>query len=361
MNTVPRDLNVALIGHGYVGRTFHAPLIRSVPGLKLALIASSDAAAVQAAWPGVPVETDYLAAAQAPGIDLVVIATPNHSHHPLARSALLAGRAVVIDKPFTVTLDEAQDLVDLAHERGQLLSVFHNRRWDGDFLTLAQHIRSGALGEVREFVSRFDRFDPTPRDRWRERPGPGSGLWYDLGPHLVDQALCLFGAPDRVSADLACLRDGSDTVDYAQVTLLYEQPRRRITLHCTRLAALTGARFEAHSQLGSLSCHGLDTQEDQLKAGMTPGGAGWGEDTRPITWMDWRDAAQGANTRVERAATALPRLAGDYRHYYAGIRDALHGVGPNPVPAEQALLTMRVMALAMRSAELGQTLVLGAG
>ena len=359
-------LQVALIGHGYVGRTFHAPLIDATPGLRLALIATSgDAAALQARWPGVRVEPDYRAAATADGIDLVVIATPNDSHHPLARAALLAGKAVVVDKPFTVTLEEAEDLVALARTRGQLLSVFHNRRWDGDFLTLQAHLAAGLLGEVRELVSRFDRYDPIPRDRWRERAGPGAGLWFDLGPHLVDQALCLFGAPDRVHGDLAILREGSEAVDYAQVTLLYERPQRRVVLHCTRLAALPAPRFEVHGALGSLVCEGLDVQEDQLKQGLHPGAPGWGEDPRTMRWMDWRDAAphlpQPANTRQPRDACALPRLPGHYPAYYAGIRDALTQGAPNPVSAESALLTMRVMDVAMRSAEQGRTLRCTAG
>lgn len=358
MNT---PLQVALIGHGYVGRTFHAPLIAATPGLRLALIASSgEAAALQTRWPGVRVEPDYLAAATADGIDLVVIATPNDSHHPLARAALLAGKAVVIDKPFTVTLDEARDLVSLAREGNRLLSVFHNRRWDGDFLTVQAHVAAGLLGEVREFTSRFDRYDPIPRDRWRERPGPGSGLWYDLGPHLVDQALCLFGAPATVTGDLAIVREGSEAVDLAQVTLGYEQPRRRVVLHCTRLAALPAARFEAHGQLGSLVSEGLDVQEDQLKLDLRPGAPGWGVDPRALRWMDWRDAAPGlsapANTREPRQPRLLPRLDGRYTAYYAGIRDALTEGAPNPVSAESALLTMQVMDLAMRSAEAGRTL-----
>ncbi len=357
-------LQVALIGHGYVGRTFHAPLIAATPGLQLAVIASTgDPAELRSRWPGVRVEPDYRAAVTADGIDLVVIATPNDSHHPLARAALLAGKAVVIDKPFTVTLDEAEDLVTLARERGQLLSVFHNRRWDGDFLTVQAQIAAGTLGEVRELVSRFDRYDPIPRDRWRERPGPGSGLWYDLGPHLVDQAMCLFGAPDSVTGDMAHLRDGSEAVDYAQVTLGYHAPQRRVVLHCTRLAALPAPRFEVHGQLGSLVSDGLDVQEDQLKLDLPPGAPGWGDDPRALRWMDWRDAApdlpRPANTRAPREAVALPRLNGRYPAYYAGIRDALTRGAPNPVSAESALLTMRVMDTALRSAALGRTLTFG--
>ncbi len=333
-----RPLRVALLGYGYAGCTFHAPLILATPGLQLAAVASSRPAAVAAALPGVAVVADYAALAADPGTDLVVVASPNGSHYRLARAALDAGRHVVVDKPFTVTLAEADDLLERAAGRGLLLSVFHNRRWDGDFLTLRDVIAAGTLGEVREFVSRFDRYEPLPRDRWRERPDDGGGLWYDLGPHLIDQALCLFGPPQAVEADLAILRDGALAVDHAQVVLSYA--RRRVTLHCTRLAAAPGPRFEAHGTLGSLHSHGLDVQEDQLKAGLRPGQPGWGEDPRPLEWTD------GAS----RTARPLPRRAGDYARYYAGIRDALVAQAPNPVPAVDARRVMAVLELALRSA-----------
>lgn len=340
-------IRVGLIGFGYVGRTFHAPLIEAVDGLSLTAIASSDAARVQTFRPGLRVVADYAALATDPAIDLVVIATPNDSHHALARAALLAGKHVVIDKPFTVTLDQADELVALAARQGTLLSVFHNRRWDGDFLTLRRHIEGGVLGDVREFISRFDRYDPQPRDRWRERAGLGAGLWFDLGPHLIDQALCLFGAPQTVSAEMARLRDGSQSVDQAQVVLGY--PQRRVTLHCTRLAAHNAARFEAHGTRASFHCEGLDIQEDQLRAGQQPGAADWGQDPRPVFITD------GAQT--PRVALPVPRLRGDYRAYYAGVRDAIRGVAPNPVPASEARRVMAVLELAQRSSDEGRRLV----
>jgi len=347
-------LRVGLIGYGYVGRTMHAPLIASVAGLSLAAVGSARRDEVRAAWPRVRVTDDYLALARDSECDLIVIATPNDSHHALARAALEAGRHVVVDKPFTVTLAEADDLIALAQRRERLVSVFHNRRWDGDFLSLRECINSGVLGDVRELISRFDRFDPVPRDRWRERPGPGAGLWFDLGPHLIDQALCLFGAPETVSADIAALRDavdggdqlGSFADDYAQVILGY--PKRRVNLHCTRLAAAPGPRFEAHGTHGSFQCHGLDIQEEQLKAGRVPGSAGWGEDPEPVYVTDCR--------QTPRHASAQPREWGDYRRYYEGIRDAVFGRGENPVPPAQARRVMAVLECAIRSAKQGQVL-----
>jgi len=336
-------LRVGLVGYGFAGRTFHAPLIASVDGLALAAIASSDPQRVLAQWPGVRVVPDYAALAVDPAIDLVVIATPNDSHHALARTALTAGKHVVVDKPFTVTLAEADELCALAEHVGRVLSVFHNRRWDGDFLSLRQQIESGVLGEVREFISRFDRFEPQPRDRWRERAGPGAGLWFDLGPHLIDQAVCLFGPPLTVSADIAALRDGAEADDFAQVVLGYAQ--RRVTLHCTRLAAHAAARFEAHGTRGSFHCVGLDTQEDQLRAGSMPGCKSWGQDPRPAYVTD------GLGT--PRRTHELARLPGDYRRYYAAVRDAVLGVGPNPVPPAEARRVMAILACARDSADRG--------
>ena len=343
MSTV---LRVGLIGFGYAGRTIHAPLIASVPGFELVAVASSRCDQVAEAWPGVRVTDDYQALAADPACDLVVIATPNDSHYALARAALEAGRHVVVDKPFTVTLAEADDLVALAERQRRLLSVFHNRRWDSDFVTLKRCLDSGELGEVRELNSRFDRFDPVPRDRWRERPERGGGLWFDLGPHLIDQALCLFGSPQAVSADLAVLRDGASAIDYAQVNLAY--PGRRVTLHCTRLAAAPGPRFEAHGTLGSFHCHGLDVQEEQLKAGRIPGSAGWGDDPQPVFITDGH--------RLPRRAEARPRARGDYRGYYIRIRDALLGRGANPVSPAEARHVMAVLECAIRSAEQGRTI-----
>lgn len=345
---MPTSIRTGLIGHGYAGRTFHAPLLAATPGIDLVAVASTQAGALPAARGAAPPRqmASYDALAQDPQVDLVVIATPNDSHHRLARAALLAGKHVVIDKPFTVTLAEADDLVALAQQQGRLLSVFHNRRWDGDFLSLRAAIGSGALGEVRELVSRFDRYDPVPRDRWRENAGPGSGLWLDLGPHLVDQALQLFGAPASVTARIECLRDGAQADDFAQVVLGY--PQRIVTLHCTRLAAQPGPRFEAHGTLGSFHCHGLDIQEDQLKAGLVPGEPPWGRDERPVVLTDGT-----------REARTVPRLAGDYRCYYAAVRDAIAGAAANPVPPSQARSVMALVLLAVRSAQERRTLDAG--
>lgn len=181
-------LNVALVGFGYAGKTIHAPLIASIPELRLHTIVSTQPDTVRAAWPAVRVVATLADALEDPDVDLVVVATPNDLHAPMTRQALKAGRHVVVDKPFTVVADEARQLRELALRTGRLLSVFQNRRWDSDFLAVRQVIESGRLGTIGHFESRFNRFRPVVRDRWRERHGPGAGIWYDLGAHLIDQA-----------------------------------------------------------------------------------------------------------------------------------------------------------------------------
>ncbi|MQS00002.1 oxidoreductase [Gluconobacter aidae] len=233
--TITSPIRVALIGYGFVGKTFHAPLLAAEPRLELTTVASSNAQKVHADFPDVTVINDPLEAISYPDIDLVVIATPNESHAPLARAALQAGKHVVIDKPFTIDTAEARDLIALAKTHDRLLSVFHNRRWDSDFLSVRDLIESDEIGSVAHFESHIDRYRPEVRDRWRERSSIGSGIWFDLGPHLIDQALQLFGLPQQVQASLACLRTGAMTDDWAHALLHYENCQ--IILHASMLVA----------------------------------------------------------------------------------------------------------------------------
>ncbi|HEX4932974.1 MAG TPA: oxidoreductase, partial [Gemmatimonadaceae bacterium] len=269
-------LNVALVGFGFAGRMFHAPLIAAAEGLRLHTIVSSQGATVREAWPAARVVADYAAALADPAVDLVVLATPNAEHARQAHAALEAGKHVVVDKPFTVTVAEAEGVVAHAERAGRVLSVFHNRRWDSDFLTVRKLIADGALGEVTYFESRIDRYRPVVRDRWRERAGAGAGLWYDLGPHLVDQALVLFGPPQEVVADLAIQREGAQVDDYFHVVLKY--PRLRVVLHASMLAAANDLRFAVHGTRGSYVKLGTDPQEAVLRSGGVVGGTEWGVD-----------------------------------------------------------------------------------
>ena len=335
----PAPLKVALVGYGYAGKTFHAPLIAATPGLELYTVVSSEAAKVRVDFPEVAVvHADLLRAVADPAIDLVVIATPDALHAPQAHAALAAGKPVVIDKPFAVTLDEARALADHAARVDRLVSVFHNRRWDSDFLTLQALIARGHLGQIIQYESHFDRYRPLVRDRWREKPG--AGVLLDLGPHLIDQALVLFGRPQAVYADIAVQKDGGVTGDYFHLLLRY--PRLRVLLHASQMTQATNLRLAVHGTAGSFIKSGLDTQEAQLKAGMKPGAPGYGLDDRPGVLIQLEDD--------EPVSSAVQPLPADYRAYYAGIRDAITTGAPSPVPVEEALLVMEVLDAAARSA-----------
>lgn len=332
--------HVALVGFGMAGRVFHAPLISHTEGLALHTVVSSDEGKVRAAYPSARVCAVAEQAFSDPGIDLVVIATPNATHAPLALAALAHGKHVLVDKPFALDPAEARGVVDAAHDAGRVLSVFHNRRWDADFLTLSDLVQAGTLGEVLEFHSHFDRYRPVVADRWREHTAPGAGAWFDLGPHLVDQALQLFGPPDAVYADLTCQREGARVDDYFQVVLRY--PRRRVVLHAGSLVVASGLRFAVHGTRASFVKHGTDAQEAALKRGDVPGGKDWGTDPNPGELHVPGDAG----TQVR----AVPGRAGDYLEFYRGMEAAIRNHAAAPVTPDEALQVMRLLQLAQESA-----------
>lgn len=330
-----RPFNVAVIGYGLAGRVFHAPLITSTDGLRLAAIVSSRGDEIAAAYPGVEVILDPQTVFDDPAIDLVVVATPNESHFDLAARALGAGKHVVIDKPFALTSAEARVLIERA--RGRLLTVFHNRRWDGDFLTLKKLATDGTLGPIAYLESRFDLYRPTVQDRWREHAGPATGTWYDLGAHLLDQALNLFGTPLAITADLAARRLGALTTDYFHVLLRYA--RARVVLAGNSLAS-TDFRFVVHGASASFIKRGLDPQQGHLAAGLRPGDPTYGIES-------------------ETACLVVPDIGvhtviiepGRYGAFYKGVRDALRGIAPLPVTAGEALIVMEMLEAAETSAK----------
>jgi predicted dehydrogenase len=336
---VTHPVRAALVGFGYAGRTFHAPLIAACPDLRLDAVVSRQADAVSGLWPDARVLASFDDALADPAIDLIVLATPNDLHAGQAEAALKAGKAVVVDKPFTLTVAEARRLAALADARGLLLSVFHNRRWDADFLTLRGLIAEDRLGPVVRFESSFNRWRPEVRDRWREGDGPSAGVWYDLGPHLIDQALCLFGRPLGVSCDLAVMRPGGKAADYAHAVLRYAD--KRVILHADMVTPAADARFAVHGARASWLKGGLDVQEDQLKSGLTPGVAGWGVDPRP-------GVVVGGSTGKREAVAGSH---GDYPAYYAAVARAIRDGAPNPVPPAEAVAVMEVLEAGLLSAE----------
>ncbi len=292
-------LKVALIGRGLGGSVFHAPLIRALPELELAIVAGA---------------ADAQAAAVAEGIDLVVISSPNRTHFPLAEAALKAGKHVVIDKPFTVSLDEADALIALAKERARMLTVFHNRRWDGDFLTVRKVLPR--LGEVFLFEAHWDRFRREIRPGWKDAGDGGAGTLNDLGPHLIDQALLLFGMPEALSADVLAQRDGAAVDDYFELTLHYG--RTRVVLGASTLVMEPRPRFAIHGINGSFVKFGLDPQEPALKAGADPRSAGADE------------LANYGTLITEAGRERVPTEKGRYLAFYETIVAAMHDGGPPP-------------------------------
>lgn len=330
-----RPINIAVIGYGLGGRVFHAPYIKAVEGLNLSAIVSSRKEEIARAHPDVPVLSDPEAVLADPAVDVVVVSTPNASHAGLATKALNAGKHVVIDKPFAETAAEARIVMQKA--RGRLLTVFHNRRWDGDFLTLKQLIANGSLGELAYVESHFDLYRPVVTQRWREQPGPSSGSWYDLGSHLLDQALNLFGLPLALAADLDVLRPDGRTTDYFRVLLRYR--RLRVVLMGNYLAR-SDVRWIVHGSKASYIKHGLDPQQPQLVGGGAISDPGFGVDPQPGHLV-----LPGGEEIVP------PTITGDYRAFYQGLRDCLKGLAPVPVSAGEALAVMDLMALAEKSAE----------
>lgn len=334
-------VGVALLGFGFAGQTFHAPFIVTTPGLALRVVASSQPVRVAAMYPDVRVVGSPLEAIRHEGVDLVVIATPNDTHASLAEAALRAGRHVVVDKPFAVTLEEARSVIATAEAAQRLVSVFQNRRWDSDFLAVRHALEAGLIGNVVEYRSEIARWRPQVRDRWRERPGPGAGLWYDLGPHLVDQAVVLFGPPQSVQASLRTQRPGGQTDDWFHVVLHY--PTREAILSSSVLAADPAPRFVVRGTAGSLVKRAVDQQERHLIAGARPGGADWGHDPDPL--MVWRDGDAPVSVLVP---------AGNYGQFYALMREAICDRRPVPVTPADATTVMAIIAAGLQSSADGR-------
>lgn len=338
------EIGVGLIGYGLGGRAFHAPYAAVTPGMTLRAVVSRDPAKVHADLPGMTGVPDVAALLAEPGIDLVVVSSPDQLHAEHALAAIRAGKHVLVDKPFATTLADARTVAAAGEAAGVVVTAFQNRRWDADFLTLKGLIEAGTLGEIVQFESHFDRWRPVPADVWKEaRPG---GAWLDLGPHLGDQVLQLFGRPLAITADIATLRDGAPAPDYFHATLRY--PGRRVLLHSSKLVADNGLRFAVHGTQGSWIKHGVDVQEAATVAGKTPGGEGWGADPIP-----------GMLTRAGEAPVAVPNATGDYRLFWQALAAAVRGEGANPVPATDAIAVMELLDAGLRSSAERREIELG--
>lgn len=274
-----------------------------------------------------------------PGVDLVVIATPNDSHASLAEQAIRAGKHVVIDKPFVLRAEEGENLIDLARQRGRMMTVFHNRRWDGDFLTVAALLASGKLGEVSLFEAHWDRFRPVVPQGWREVEGAGAGTLWNLSPHMIDQMILLFGMPQAVSADIGSQRAGAVVDDYFELTFYYGA--MRVKLAASNLVAAQRPRFSMHGSEGSFVKYGLDPQEDRLSDGQSPLDAEFGNEPAESYGI----LTSGATKQI------VASERGCYLEFYRGVANAIAGSAPLPVDPGDALRGVRLIQAARRSAE----------
>jgi predicted dehydrogenase len=345
MSAVGSTVRVGIVGFGFVSKTFHIPLLLATDGYQITAVSSSHPNDVRLVLPDADVVSDPKALATHPNVDLVVIASPNQTHAPLAEAAMRAEHHVVVDKPFTVTVKEARHLAAMARKSGLILSVFQNRRWDSDFLTIQDVIRRDMLGRIVQFESRIDRYRAEVRNRWREVPGPGAGLLYDLGPHLIDQTLMLFGIPDTVQATLAKQRNHAATDDFFQLVMRYGETIA--ILQCGSLVSGGTARFSVHGDKASVVKLSPDIQEDQLRTGIKPGSPEWGRD--PDDAMVYEGGS--GMTQLCKAAR------GDQRRYYVALREALLGRAPNPVSPEQGATVMAIIEAAFNSYEHGKRVV----
>ena len=352
MTSAPK-IKTAVIGFGFSAKTFHIPFVLQNPHFELTAISSSRPEEVNAAFPAAQCYATPEQLLDESGAELVIVTAPNAVHFDLACKVLKANKHLVIEKPFVNTADEAEALIQLAQSTGLVASVYQNRRWDGDFVTAKRLIEQGALGQVKRFESHFDRFRPVPKVRWREQAGPGSGILYDLGPHLIDQTLQLFGMPNAVTAYTNTLRPTAQTTDFFHLTLHYDD--KIAICEASPYCSATNPRFNIQGDLAQLNITGLDPQEALLIDGIAPDGIDWGDlinDDTSQTATLYRQVDDHLNE------TDVAIQYAGYHNYFDQLAGAIRNQGPVPVTLEQAYDGLEVIEAAIKSSANGQRIAL---
>jgi scyllo-inositol 2-dehydrogenase (NADP+) len=336
-----RKIKVGLVGYGFSGATFHAPLLSVLSEFEITMVVSSKKETVLHDLKDVEVVTSLEEVLEDATIDLVVITTPSGMHYEMAKQSLQAGKHVILEKPMVVETWQAEELIKIAEEKKLLLSVYHNRRWDNDYLTVKKLVSDGVLGEINTYQVHYDRFRPVVRDRWREKQGPGSGMLYDLGSHLIDQALDLFGWPQFVLADVFAQRENAETDDYFHVILGYE--KLRVILHSGSIIPSHGPRFQVHGSKGSFIKYGLDGQEAALREGKKPIHHSWGADNPQFYGK--LVTIDGENEKQETIET----LHGSYTTYYKKMAESIVEGKRAPVTAHEGLSVIKIIEAGLKS------------
>lgn len=344
-------LNVALCSYGMSGKVFHAPLITAEPGLKLHTILQRSEPTALADYPQVNIVKSVEDILVNPDIHLVVVNTPNDLHYPMAKAALQAGKHVVVEKPFTLNIDEGNELIALANSQQKILSVFQNKRLESDYLDVEKVIESGALGRIVEVEWHYDRYRTNvTHKKWKEDNLPGSGTWFDLGIHMVDSMLCLFGKPNAVYAEMRSLRRTEGSTDYFNVNFHYND--MRVILRSNTFVSEKGATVAIHGDKGSFLKFGQDVQEAQMIRGLVPGMAGWaqpGEDNYGVLHI---------HNNGEAIRTIIPGQRGYYEHYYKNVVAAIKGNAPLAFLPQQSLLGVELLLVGEKSAKQQQLIYL---
>ena len=344
-------VRAGLAGYGLSGQVFHAPLFEAA-GVHLQCVASSNAAKVHADFPGITVHPNYDALLDDENVDLVVLATPSELHAEQLMKALAAGKHVIAEKPFTSTVAEADAVIAAAKSANKIATCFQNRRWDGDFLTIRQLIDNDVLGDVRSYRAHFDIYRPLQPEVWREKPGVATGVHYDLGAHLADQALTLFGKPDWVQGDLAGQRPGARVVDTCHIRMGYGKNDLRVDLFGSLFPTDDTSRFSVHGTKGSYVKRFMDVQESQLRGGMKATEEGFGIEPE----SRWGRLTVAKNDE-ETIDSTHPTLPGTHYEIYAQLKSAIENNTPPPVLMEQARLTMQVIEAVVESSESGRRVI----
>ena len=347
MNVKPNDtIGVGLASFGMSGRVFHAPLLKNNPHFRIRRVMERSKNEANNFLPGIPVSRSFDEMLNDQSVQVIVVNTPDSSHHTLAKQSLEAGKHVVVEKPFTQTFAQAEELIGLAERVRRVLTVFQNRRWDGDFLTVLKLLREGVLGRLVDYEAHWDRYrNFIQQGTWKERTDSGTGLLQNLGPHLIDQALVLFGLPEAVTAHLRVVRTGGSVTDWFHIRLHY--PNVGVALSSSYLAREPSPRFVLHGTLGSFVKHGIDSQEQALAGGGVPASEGWGTEPESA-WGTL--TAEG--TPEKRKVETLP---GNYMAFYDNLYDCIARSGEIAVKPEEAANVIRIIEAAQKSDTEGMT------
>jgi predicted dehydrogenase len=337
-------LKTGIIGFGLSGRYFFAPFLTAHPGYTIKAIVTTQGDEVLKQYPNTEVYSSVSSLIDDDSIDLVVVASPNFTHFEYAKRALLAGKHVIVEKPFTVTSAEARELIAISKQQHKLLIPFQNRRWDGDFLTVKKLIEEGTLGEILEFESHFDRYRPDKeRVDWKNDLHPGVGTLYDLGPHLIDQALTLFGKPNYIYADIRRHRLHGKNADNIEIQLHYRETK--VILKAGVMCREIGPRFIVHGRNGSFVKYGLDVQEQNLKEGLLPGDPLLGRD------LEINHGLLHADINGEVVRKAIVTQEGNYMAYFDNVYNAVSGYETLLVKPEEGKMIIEVIEKALLSCE----------